>query len=100
MRSLNGALLDDQPGTAVGDDPTGHAERERHGRTRGMAGRKADEHGAGKVAEHLRHHRTRGRLARWLVALRQLTDDNGNGPREETRLTQLRDHAVQPVRPL
>src|SRR5436190_11712345 len=81
MRSLNGVLLDDQPRALVGDDPTRHAERQRHGRAGGVTRGKADENRPWKVAKQIRHHRTRGGIAGRLVALRQLADHDSRGAR-------------------
>ena len=44
--------------------------------------------------------RARGRIARRLVAPRQLADDDGRGARQQAGLAQLRHHAIEPVRPL
>ena len=76
--------------------PNGSVDR-RPGR---VAGREADHDRTWKIAEELRHHGARRRIARWLVAFRQLADDDRRRPREQAALPQLRHHPVEAVRAL
>ena len=54
----------------------------------------------GKVGEQIGHHRARRRIARRLVALRQLADDDRAARAQQAGLPQLRHHAIEPVRAL
>ena len=56
--------------------------------------------GPGKSASRSAIDGTAGNAAAGLVALRQLADDHGGGPREQARLAQLRDHSIEAIRPL
>ena len=57
--------------------------------------------GPGKSANRSRHHRARGRLARRLVAARQLADDDAPPrARADPLWRSCVHHAIEPVRPL
>src|SRR5688572_27832085 len=71
-RLLNSGLFDHETRAFVRDDPTRHAQRQRHRRTGRVSRRKPDEHRPRKIAQQIGHHRTPGGIAGGLVAPWQL----------------------------
>src|SRR5205814_1790053 len=94
---INRSLLDHEPWPRAADRASLHAERQRHRGRDGVAGRKADDDRPRKVREQLCHHGARGWIARWLVAFRQLADDESRRACQEARLAELRHHAIEAI---
>ena len=76
------------------------AERQRQRRPDGVAGRKSEQDRTRKVAQQRRDDLASRRRSAGFVAARHLAEHERRRPRQQAAQTQLRQHAIEPVRPL
>src|SRR5687768_7689645 len=85
---------------AVGDDASTHAERQGHERSAGMSRRKAVHNRSVEILQERREHRLPYEPAAWLIAIDEITEHDRGRAIQHSGESQLRNHAIQPERPL